>query len=423
MPRNELARIEPSSEPQRVEVLPAPRQDLTMDELWMVAEQACKSGLYADSAKNPSAAFMLALRCQAEGIHPGLAFAQFHVIEGRPSLRADAMQARYQQAGGRVRWIRTDNEVCEAEFWHPTLSPEPVRIRKTLAEFKANGVAQSNQGGLKPNWKKFPDAMLRARVISAGVRAVLPAVVCGIYTPEEVMDMGREAVSAPTPSPGPPIAAPDETSPETALSAPPPAPSFRDFCQEVASRGVMDALGVCRELLHWFGEAIPEQASHKQIGMAAKKVWDHSPERAIEHILHIEDHQANQTASDDSDDLPDLDPSGPAPEPEATAEEGTSSGLDLPPNDSRRDYLDWATRVAQSEGLEPIDVLRIIHDAGVARKAITAVADRNDTDLLLTRGRIFWSKDPEAASRAIDLATGGDPAPPRSKADRVADQL
>lgn len=35
---------------------------------------------------------------------------------------------------------------------------------------------------------KFPRAMLSARVVSEGCRAVYPAVVCGLYTPEEVQD-------------------------------------------------------------------------------------------------------------------------------------------------------------------------------------------------------------------------------------------
>ncbi|MBK8271408.1 MAG: recombinase RecT, partial [Planctomycetes bacterium] len=41
----------------------------------------------------------------------------------------------------------------------------------------------------KDMWKKFPRAMLRARVISEGIRTVFPGVLAGMYTPEEVRDM------------------------------------------------------------------------------------------------------------------------------------------------------------------------------------------------------------------------------------------
>ncbi|MCX7689084.1 MAG: hypothetical protein N2045_14060, partial [Fimbriimonadales bacterium] len=38
------------------------------------------------------------------------------------------------------------------------------------------------------NWEKYPRAMLRARVVSEGVRTVFPGVIVGLYTPEEVRD-------------------------------------------------------------------------------------------------------------------------------------------------------------------------------------------------------------------------------------------
>jgi len=47
---------------------------------------------------------------------------------------------------------------------------------------------RAKEAGLtgKDNYKKFPRQMLRARVISEGVRAVYPGVLQGMYTPEEV---------------------------------------------------------------------------------------------------------------------------------------------------------------------------------------------------------------------------------------------
>ena len=50
-----------------------------------------------------------------------------------------------------------------------------------------------------PTWKKYEDAMLRARVISTGVRLTLPGVLGGLYTPEEVSSFAqpRPATSFP----------------------------------------------------------------------------------------------------------------------------------------------------------------------------------------------------------------------------------
>jgi len=41
----------------------------------------------------------------------------------------------------------------------------------------------------KDNWKAYPRAMMRARVVSEGIRTVFPGVVLGVYTPEEVQDI------------------------------------------------------------------------------------------------------------------------------------------------------------------------------------------------------------------------------------------
>ena len=58
---------------------------------------AAKSNLFG--FKNPEEAMSLMILCQAEGMHPGIAMRDYHVIQGRPALKADAMLARFQQAG------------------------------------------------------------------------------------------------------------------------------------------------------------------------------------------------------------------------------------------------------------------------------------------------------------------------------------
>lgn len=51
-------------------------------------------------------------------------------------------------------------------------------------------IAQAKSAGLtgKDVWKQYPRAMLRARVISEGIRTVYPGVSVGVYTVEEVQD-------------------------------------------------------------------------------------------------------------------------------------------------------------------------------------------------------------------------------------------
>ena len=44
----------------------------------------------------------------------------------------------------------------------------------------------------RDTWKSYPRAMLRARVISEGVRTSFPGVAIGVYTPEELQDGAPE---------------------------------------------------------------------------------------------------------------------------------------------------------------------------------------------------------------------------------------
>ena len=143
-----------------------------------MATAIAKSGLFG--MKTPEQAVALMLIAQAEGMHPAIAARDYHVIQGRPALKADAMLARFQTAGGKVSWdVYTDAEV-KATFSHP--SGGSVTLSWTLAQATRIGLAG------KDNWKNYPRAMLRARVISEGIRTVYPGCVVGTYTPEEVQD-------------------------------------------------------------------------------------------------------------------------------------------------------------------------------------------------------------------------------------------
>jgi hypothetical protein len=155
-----------------------------------MAEAAAKSRMFG--FKSPEEAMAIMLLCQAEGLHPGIAMRDYHVIQGRPTLKSDAMLARFQQNGGRVEWLKLSDQEVSGKFSHP--AGGEATITWTLAEAKKIGLTG------KDNWNKYPRAMLRARVVSEGVRTVYPGVVVGTYTPEEAMDMeprGKQEVLPP----------------------------------------------------------------------------------------------------------------------------------------------------------------------------------------------------------------------------------
>lgn len=58
-----------------------------------------------------------------------------------------------------------------------------MRLSWTLEDARRAGLLDRGE-----NWQKYPRAMLRARLISEGVRTIFPGVAIGLYTPEEVVE-------------------------------------------------------------------------------------------------------------------------------------------------------------------------------------------------------------------------------------------
>ncbi len=179
-------------------------KEYSLVELKQISQDAVKSNLFG--MPNEAAAFSLMLVCQAEGLHPVQAMRRFHIINNKPAMRADAMQAAFQQTGGKITWKQRDDQACEATFTHPNGCE--VTVRWTLDMAKAAGLTNN------PNWRKFPRQMLHARCVSEGVRSSNPAIVCGFYTPEEVSDFSSDPAPTTKPATKKPVAKkPEEPKP------------------------------------------------------------------------------------------------------------------------------------------------------------------------------------------------------------------
>ena len=147
-----------------------------INEIREMAEVASKSKMFGFKSTEEAMAIMLL--CQAENMHPAIAMRDFHVIQGRPALKADAMLGRFQQAGGSVKWEEYTDERVAGTFSHP--NGGSVTVVWTFEMAKKIGLTG------KDNWRNYARAMLRARCVSEGVRTVYPSCVVGVYTPEEV---------------------------------------------------------------------------------------------------------------------------------------------------------------------------------------------------------------------------------------------
>jgi hypothetical protein len=154
---------------------------VSVGDIEVMAKAVSQSGLFGMTQPQ---AVTLMLLAQAKGIHPISAVERYHVIQGRPAMKADAMLADFQAKGGIVDWHKHDHLSCSATFSAPNLKT-PVTVTWTLDDAKKAQLLKN------PMWEKYPRQMLRARVISEGIRMAMPGILAGIYTPEEVVDMGQ----------------------------------------------------------------------------------------------------------------------------------------------------------------------------------------------------------------------------------------
>lgn len=108
---------------------------------------------------------------------------EVNVVKGRPTLSSGCMLARAIRAGVRVEWMESSATTSRLKLTRSGVSYEQAW---TIEDAKRAGLLDKDGP-----WRTYPAAMLRARAISAAVRAFCPDVIGGggLYTPEEAADM------------------------------------------------------------------------------------------------------------------------------------------------------------------------------------------------------------------------------------------
>lgn len=183
----------------------------SFDEMRMFAQAAVRSRFYGFKTEEEMLPLMII--AQSQGRSFTSVVEEYSVINGRPALKAESMLARFQKAGGHIKWTELSDTRCAAVFSHPQC--DPVEIDWDMERAKAAGLAGRDM------WKKFARNMLKARVISDGVRTAYPACLGGVYTPEEAGDMEPATASPPRGQ----LAAPEIETPRE--------PSFHDQTSNV----------------------------------------------------------------------------------------------------------------------------------------------------------------------------------------------
>lgn len=174
----------------------------SLTDVQAVGKWLAQSSMFGINSDAQGAVVVLA--CRQSGMNLMEFRETYHIIHSTPSMRADAMLARFVEMGGTYELkARTAEEAravfefrgCKGEFcltWDDA-QKEPF-IYKQEKGTTENDIVAKLAAGVKPEIKakySTPRArmqMLWARVVSDGVRTVCPQANKGTYTPEEVDD-------------------------------------------------------------------------------------------------------------------------------------------------------------------------------------------------------------------------------------------
>lgn len=149
-----------------------------------IADALARSGLFKD-ARQAAQAFAKIVAGDELGIGPVAAMQGFHVVDGRLSPGATLIAAMVRRSG-RIRYAveESTDEACRLR-WHELVHGEWTPVG--TSGFSMEDARRAGLAGRGP-WKTYPSDMLFARALTRGARRFCPEVFAGqgIYTPEEL---------------------------------------------------------------------------------------------------------------------------------------------------------------------------------------------------------------------------------------------
>lgn len=160
-----------------------PAPVLTLAAAMEIGAVLVKTGFLPEHIKTGPQAAAIILTGQELGMAPMRAVRSLVMVKGKVTESADSQLARFKASGGRAKFLQLTDEVAELTLRHPNGDEHTERF--TLADAKRAGIAS-------PMYQKFPKAMLRSRVITAGLKSLGWEGGTGIYDPSELTEPAAE---------------------------------------------------------------------------------------------------------------------------------------------------------------------------------------------------------------------------------------
>ena len=157
---------------------------------------------------NPAAITAAILYGDEVGLGPMQSLARISVIDGRPSLAAEAQRALILAAGHDL-WIEESTITRCIIAGRRRGSDASSRVTWSMDDAKRAGLAG------KPNYRAYPRQMLLARASAELARAVFADAIGGLAATEELDEEGIAPPVTPTPLPPPPDITAEPKAPTT----------------------------------------------------------------------------------------------------------------------------------------------------------------------------------------------------------------
>ncbi len=164
---------------------------------YKMAQVLYNSRLYSNFP-SPEAIFAVVLRGRSLGLDATTALANFHVVEGKPTMHATLIVGLVLQSGkadyfdvvettdDRAVYVtRRKGSTKEVEMAFTVEDAVNAGVLERQRDGSLRGVSRS---GKPSNWDKWRRTMLRHRCAVELARAVYPDVCAGLYTPDEVSE-------------------------------------------------------------------------------------------------------------------------------------------------------------------------------------------------------------------------------------------
>lgn len=149
---------------------------MTFDDMLRMGEQLVRTGFLPEHIKTGAQCAAIILTGKELGMTPMRAIRSLQMVKGKVVESADSQLARFKAAGGQAKFLRLDAKGAELWLRHPN-GDEHTEVW-TVEDAKAAGLS----GGMH---SKYPKAMNRSRVITAGLKSLGWDGAVGAYDPDE----------------------------------------------------------------------------------------------------------------------------------------------------------------------------------------------------------------------------------------------